>query len=140
MRTVQKAFDISSQSTNHTIPDLSKEVEILTEALHEYNIQVYTVDWLANETLKPVRDLLEEGSKYPNSRSAFHSSRPDPRVPVNLGFVEPTIGDGVSTSSGIEEDGSTQEVYTVSRDDLAMDDEEPYDVLDISISELMQAS
>lgn len=137
MRTVQKAFSISSQSTSHTIPDMVKEVEILTEALREHNIQVYTIDRASNDTLSSTRDLLGEGSKYPNSRGASHTSRPDPRTPVNLGFVEPTVGDGSSTGNGVEEDETTQEVYEVSRDDLAMDDEEPYDALDISISDFM---
>lgn len=140
MRTVQKAFNISSQSTTHTIPDMAKEIEILTEALQEYNIQVYIIDRASNEALNSSRDLLGEGSKYPNSWGGFCTSRPDPRTPVNLGFVEPTIGDGASTGGRVEEEESTQEVYEVSREDLAMDDEEPYDALDISIGDLMDAS
>lgn len=120
MRTVQQAFNISSLGTSHTIPEISKEVQILTEALEENKIQEYTIDWPLNEHIKPVRDLLEQGSQYPDSRSAFHMFRPDPRIPVNLGGIDLTVSDGTSLEGNNLEE-SHQEEYEITREDLALD-------------------
>lgn len=126
MRTVQTAFKISSLSTKHTVPDVSKEVNALAEALEENGIQTYQINRPTNELIKPVRDLLEEGAKYFNNRQAFHTFRTDNHKPVNLGFQEPTVGDSGATEDK-EEEESHQEEYEAMREDLEMDDEEMYE-------------
>ncbi|KAE9401958.1 hypothetical protein BT96DRAFT_937546 [Gymnopus androsaceus JB14] len=93
---VQQAFNISSLGTSHTVPNISKEVQILTEALEEYKIQEYIIERPTNEYIDPRRDLLGEGSQYPNSHGAYHTFCLDQRTPVNLGIVEPTVANGTS--------------------------------------------
>ncbi|KAF8827077.1 hypothetical protein HHX47_DHR5001104 [Lentinula edodes] len=111
MHTVQHAFNISSLGTKHTIPDMTQDINILATALEENKIQVYIMNRPSNEFIDPVRDLL------------------DHRIPVNLGFVEPTVGDGASGEP--EEEGELyQEEYETSREDLAVDEEEEYDKMD----------
>ncbi|KAJ4472426.1 hypothetical protein C8R41DRAFT_701928, partial [Lentinula lateritia] len=67
----QHAFNISSLGTKHTIPDMTQDINILATALEENKIQVYVMNRPSNEFIDPVRDLLGEGAKYPNSRTAF---------------------------------------------------------------------
>lgn len=136
MRTVQQAFNISSLGTSHTVPEISKEVQILTKALEENKIQEYTIERPSNEHIKPVRDLLEQGSQYPDSRSAFHMFRPDQRIPVNLGIVELTVSDGTSPEDKDVEE-SHQEEYEITREDLALDKDETYEGMDSAIDNMM---
>ncbi|THU87114.1 hypothetical protein K435DRAFT_682268 [Dendrothele bispora CBS 962.96] len=128
MRTVQKSFKISSLSTQHTVPDMSKEIETLAEALKVNKVQEYVSDRRANTFVKAIRDLLEEGSKYANTRKAFQIFRDDSRRAVNLGYVEASLGD--TTPNDGPDDVGDQEDYRPSQDDLAMDNEEPYDELE----------
>lgn len=136
MRSVQKAFKIASLGTKHTIPDMSKEIDMLAQALKDNDVQAYIVDRPSNEGLDSVADLLEEGSKYPNSRTAFHSFRPDCRTLVNLGFQEPTVGDSQSKDDE-EEAESHQEEYQATRDDLALDEEESYGGIEEALENLV---
>ena len=136
MHTVQQAFNISSLGTSHTVPDISKEVQILTEALEEYKIQEYIIERPTNEHIDPRRDLLGEGSQYPNSRGAYRTFRPDQRTPVNLGVVEPTVADGTSQEDEDEQE-SHQEEYETTREDLALDEDEAYDGMDDAVANMM---
>ncbi|KAJ3858146.1 hypothetical protein EV359DRAFT_69240, partial [Lentinula novae-zelandiae] len=117
MSTVQKAFEISSLSTKHTIPDKSKEVHRLSDALADENIQTFVPNRASNEGKKAVRDLFEEGSKYPNQKGAFKIFRKDARKAENLGFVESVVGD----ASDIEEESDERpdEDYEITLQDLA---------------------
>ncbi|THV04154.1 hypothetical protein K435DRAFT_851149 [Dendrothele bispora CBS 962.96] len=133
MRTVQNSFKISSLGVSHTIPDMSKEIETLAKALEVNKVQEYVKDRPENNVVKPVRDLLEEGARYPNTYKAFGKFREDRRTAVNLGMVDPTTEDATSADPGPADeeleswDYETQE-YT--EDDLWQDEEEPYEMLD----------
>ncbi|KAJ7168843.1 hypothetical protein C8R46DRAFT_897511 [Mycena filopes] len=93
MRTVQKTFNITGYGERHTVPDMSKEVKALADALQQEQLQEYVVDRPANDpdnttAVAPVRDLLEEGAKYADSRGAFKKFTPERRRAVNLGLVD----------------------------------------------------
>ncbi|KAJ3826952.1 hypothetical protein F5880DRAFT_1609774 [Lentinula raphanica] len=119
MRVVQTEFQIVDLSSKHTVPDKTNKISTLAGALADEKIQIHVLQRSSNISKKPVRDLFGEGSKYPNSKGAFSIFKPDDRVAENMGFVEPEIGD-------VEHEA---EDYNVTAEDLAVDDEEPYDDL-----------
>ncbi|KAJ3832057.1 hypothetical protein F5878DRAFT_654713 [Lentinula raphanica] len=119
MRVVQTEFQIVDLSTKHTVPDMTNEISTLAMALAEEKIQTYVQQRPSNTSKKPVRDLFEEG--------AFSIFKQDDRIIENLGFVEPEVGDA---ESDVED-------YEVTPDDLAVDNEEPYDDLE-NISQLIE--
>ncbi|KAJ3830989.1 hypothetical protein F5878DRAFT_648043, partial [Lentinula raphanica] len=108
-------FKIVDFSTKHTVPDMTSDIAILAKALEDEKIQSYVVDRPANDTKTPVRDLFEEGSKYPNEKGAFKTFRKDTRVAENLGSADIEMG---SLEVGTEED------YEITMEDLAVDEEE----------------
>ncbi|KAE9393457.1 hypothetical protein BT96DRAFT_959055 [Gymnopus androsaceus JB14] len=105
MRTVQKNFEISSFGTQHTIPDMTKEVMYLVQALKDNRIQSYVENRETNQYIDPKRDLLEDGSK-------------------NLGQVEATVGDSAEAQE--ESEATERDDYEITLEDLAVDNEEPY--------------
>ncbi|KAL0056903.1 hypothetical protein AAF712_016482 [Marasmius tenuissimus] len=132
---VQREFKIPYLGTHHTVPSMTKEIEILTEALKDNEIQTYVLGRPSNEFVKPVRDLLEEGSKYPNTRGAFKNVRNDTRAPINLGYTEGLVGDaeldqGTTSDGEVEGDELATDDYEVTYDDLSLDQEEPYGAVD----------
>ncbi|KAJ7762285.1 hypothetical protein DFH07DRAFT_739385 [Mycena maculata] len=129
MRTVQKTFKITGYGERHTVPDMSKEIQTLADALAEEKIQEYVGDRLANDpanpnSVTPVRDLLEEGAKYADTRSAFKKFTKEQRKAENLGFVDAEGGD--RNDDAVEDEIVERDDYEVTEDDLGMDDEEPY--------------
>lgn len=134
MCTVQKNFEINSLGTKHALPDLSKEIAHLSVALQDNKKQSYTEGREANEHIQPVRDLLGEGSKYPDTCGAFHTFKKDNRVVENLGQVDPAVGDtGEAQDNAILDQQGTED-YEVTPEDLAIDDEEPYGGMDSIMS------
>ncbi|KAJ7106927.1 hypothetical protein C8R44DRAFT_834268 [Mycena epipterygia] len=130
MRNVQKTFNITGYGERHTVPDMSKEIQILADALKEEKIQEYVVDRPSNDptdptAVTPVRDLLEEGSKYPDTRGAFKKFTAEQRRAENLGFVdaEATTREGDAAE---DDDSELEDDYEVTGEDLGIDDEEPY--------------
>ncbi|KAJ3832078.1 hypothetical protein F5878DRAFT_671204 [Lentinula raphanica] len=119
MRVVQTEFQIVDLSGKHTVPDKTNEISTLAMALADEKIQTYVVQRPSNEYKKPVRDLFEEG--------AFSIFKHDNRIIENLGFVEPEIGEA---EADVED-------YEVTPDDLAVDNEEPYDDLE-NITQLIE--
>ncbi|KAJ3729395.1 hypothetical protein C8R42DRAFT_742175 [Lentinula raphanica] len=63
IRMVQTEFKIVDLSTKHTVPDMTREIAALADALKEEKIQSYVANRLTNGMKKLVRDLFEEGSK-----------------------------------------------------------------------------
>ncbi|KAE9390679.1 hypothetical protein BT96DRAFT_1063542 [Gymnopus androsaceus JB14] len=129
MQTVQKNFEISSFGTQHTIPDMTKEVEHLVQALKDNQIQSYVENRETNQYIDSRCDLLEDGSKYPDTRGAYRAFRKDSRIIENLGQVEATVGDSADAREQSEE-AAERDNYEVTVEDLAIDDEEPYGDLD----------
>ncbi|KAJ6592734.1 hypothetical protein B0H19DRAFT_1245565 [Mycena capillaripes] len=130
MRTVQKTFNITSYGERHTVPDMTEEVQTLADALKDEQLQEYVVNRPANDptdstSVKPVRDLLEEGSKYADTRGAFKKFTKEERKAENLGFVDGTVDDSTDHVDDGEDSGM-EEDYQVTGDDLGIDDEEPY--------------
>ncbi|KAJ3709407.1 hypothetical protein C8R42DRAFT_730137 [Lentinula raphanica] len=113
IRMVQTEFKIVDLSTKHTVPDMTREIAALADALKEEKIQSYVANRLTNGMKKLVRDLFEEGSKYPNKRDAFRIFREDTRIVENVGSA-----DIMMSNSELE----TDEDYEVTLDDLAVDD------------------
>ncbi|KAJ7752331.1 hypothetical protein B0H16DRAFT_794813 [Mycena metata] len=126
MRTVQKTYKIPAYGERHTVPDMTKEVQTLADALRDEKIQEHvnnrgSVD---SSSVAPVRDLLEEGSKYADTRTAFKKFTPEVRRAENLGVVD---AEEVPEAEEREEDaGTTEEDYDVTEEDLYLDEEEPY--------------
>ncbi|KAJ7440268.1 hypothetical protein FB451DRAFT_1443579 [Mycena latifolia] len=130
MRTVQKAFKIPALGESHKVPDMSAEIQQLADALRDERLQEYVPNRPANgpsdsTAVTPVRDLLEEGAKYADTRGAFKKFTKEERRAQNLGFVD-AVHDA---SGGVDSDGEeseTEEQYVVTQEDLELDDEEPY--------------
>ncbi|KAK7019707.1 hypothetical protein VNI00_017984 [Paramarasmius palmivorus] len=137
LRSVQKAYKTPMYGTKHTVPDMSKEIQCIAEALKDENIQVYVPDRPANRGVDPVRDLMHEGVKYGNKRSAFTKYQESNAVWSNHGSVEAPVQ--VPEDVDMANDEGEDESYEPSKEDLADDDEEPYDMQDYLISLAIQA-
>ncbi|KAK7029172.1 hypothetical protein R3P38DRAFT_3314713 [Favolaschia claudopus] len=143
MRTVQKAFNITNYGDRHTVPDMSNEIQTLADALEEEKLQQYISTRPGNDaadstSVAPVRDLLEEGAKYADTRGAFKRFTEEKRRAENIGFVDGPIT-GRDPDGGEDDESGTQEDYEVTGEDLEMDSEEPYadaDLLLAAASEL----
>ncbi|KAJ7150669.1 hypothetical protein C8R46DRAFT_1229603 [Mycena filopes] len=123
MRTVQKTFKIPAYGDHHTVPDMTKEVQHLADALRDERLQQYVADRPA-EGVVPVRDLLEEGAKYADTRTAFKKYTRETRKAQNVGVV---LQEG--NPEGEEQEGeevTMQEEYDATEEDLCLDEEEPY--------------
>ncbi|KAF9011535.1 hypothetical protein BDZ89DRAFT_1119149 [Hymenopellis radicata] len=122
MRTVEKAYKIPSYGESHTVPSMTKEVELLATALATERIQEYTQNRLQNDNVNESRDLIYEGSKYANTRTAFQKFTPETRHAQNLGVVGPT---GLAAEErDIESEDEEEDEYEVDEEDLAMDEDE----------------
>ncbi|KAJ7837660.1 hypothetical protein B0H14DRAFT_2589082 [Mycena olivaceomarginata] len=122
MRTVQKTFKITGYGECHTVPDMLKEEE---------KIQEYVQNRPANDpedstAVTPVRDLLEEGSKYADTRTAFKKFTKEVRRAENLGLVEGEDGAREDDGAMDDDEHSGRDEYQVTAEDLDMDDEESY--------------
>ncbi|KAJ7845679.1 hypothetical protein B0H13DRAFT_1647196, partial [Mycena leptocephala] len=130
MRTVQKTFNIPGYGELHTVPDMTNEVQMLVDALKDERLQEYVANRPANDptdstSVSPVRDLLEEGSKYADTRGAFKKFTKESRRAENLGCLDGLMENSTDDVHG-DEDSGTEEDYEVTGDDLGIDDEEPY--------------
>ncbi|KAJ7721241.1 hypothetical protein B0H14DRAFT_2642513 [Mycena olivaceomarginata] len=115
-----------------------KEVDLLQEHQNFWAKIVYNAkgvnqswSWLGRpwkDQVVHVRDLFEEGANYVNTRGAFSRyTAPTDRLqscsPRGRTWREQM------TSTALDEE-NMQEDYEVSQEDLAMDDEEPYEMID----------
>jgi hypothetical protein len=140
MRTVQKSFKIAAYGESHTVPDMSKEVQLLADALRDEKIQEYVVNRPANDPsdstrTTAVRDLLEEGSKYADTRAAFKKFTRETRKAENMGFADDAEEKHDPESEDEPEDeGAMDEDYEATEADLGLDDEESYADVDGMLS------
>ncbi|KAJ7127537.1 hypothetical protein C8R43DRAFT_897281 [Mycena crocata] len=128
MRTVQKTFQITGYGERHTVPDMSAEIQTLADALRDEKVQEYVLNRPANDPanstcVMPVRDLLESGSNYADTRGAFKKFTAEVRRAENMGLVDGEVE--MNVDSDAEESGREDD-YEVTGDDLGIDDEEPY--------------
>ncbi|KAK7027626.1 hypothetical protein R3P38DRAFT_2776632 [Favolaschia claudopus] len=129
MKTVQSTFKIPDYGTKHTVPDMKNEILRVAEALEKDRLQELWSERPWKEDVERVRDLLEEGSNYLNSRGAF-SRFTEPSVTYE---VVASGSDALEKGTGgqmDDEEENHHEDYDVTREDLEMDDEEPYGMLD----------
>ncbi|KAL0061283.1 hypothetical protein AAF712_011901 [Marasmius tenuissimus] len=131
---VAKMFNIPGYGSKHTVPDMSNEVQRIADTLKEETIQEYVPERPANGFVKPVRDLLQEGMKYGERRTAFAKYRDDSGIPMNMGDQGDPVVEAASILDEGEHDG---EEYEPSLEDLEMDDEEPYGIQNILLSAAM---
>ncbi|KAJ7890049.1 hypothetical protein B0H14DRAFT_3705721 [Mycena olivaceomarginata] len=115
MKTVHAAFKIPDYGTKHTVPDMQNEILRVAEALQKDRIQELWSDRPWKDQVVRVRDLFEEGLVPPGSN------------------VE-----GTNDTTALEDEENTQEDYEVSQEDLAMDDEEPYEMIDSVVGAAME--
>ncbi|KAJ7780590.1 hypothetical protein DFH07DRAFT_865154 [Mycena maculata] len=130
MRTVQKTFNITGYGERHTVPDMTNEVQALAEALQDERLQEHVMNRPANNpenttAVVPVRDLLEEGAKYADTRGAFKKFTREKRKAENLGVVDVVVNEPAGDMDDESESGMDED-YQVTGDDLGIDDEEPY--------------
>jgi hypothetical protein len=130
MRTVQKTFNTPGYGELHTVPDMTNEVQMLVDALKDERLQEYVANRPANDptdstSVSAVRDLLEEGSKYADTRGALKKFTKESRRAENLGCLDGFV-DNSTDDVHDDEDSGTEEDYEVTGDDLGIDDEEPY--------------
>ncbi|KAJ7688874.1 hypothetical protein B0H17DRAFT_1202734 [Mycena rosella] len=131
MRTVQKSFQIPAYGEKHTVPDMTAGIQKLADALCDEKIQEYVVNRPANDpsdstATTPVRDLLEEGSKYADTRAAFKKFTRETRKAQNMSFVD-AEDDKLDPESEEEDNSETmEEDYEAMEGDLGLDEEEAY--------------
>jgi hypothetical protein len=114
MRTVQLAYKIPVYGTSHTVPDMAREIQVLVDSLASEKVQEHVANRSSNASLTPVRDLLEEGSKYSDTRDSFSNYKKNYSRAVNRGVQQ--------------EDGENpHESYLPSPEDLSADTEEDYE-------------
>ncbi|THU77690.1 hypothetical protein K435DRAFT_701848, partial [Dendrothele bispora CBS 962.96] len=114
---------------------LRTEIQRISDALEQEQIQQYVENREANDTTEAVRDLFEEGSKYANKKSAFSKYRPHEFIVKISGYQGMSIDAEVGEE--VEDELENGMDYEVTREDLAMDEEEPYDLLNDDIVESM---
>ncbi|KAJ8089774.1 hypothetical protein PM082_018350 [Marasmius tenuissimus] len=101
---------------------MSREIQRIADALRDEKVQEYVQDRPTNEVVEPVRDLLREGSKYANKKSAFSKYRANDSSMENMGYQEVPVAEVESE----DDDTSYHEPeYLPTDEDLAVDDEEP---------------
>lgn len=132
MRTVQMTFKIPAYGIKHTSPDITEEVNCLTAALESEKIQEYVKNRAGNDSINPVRDLIEHGTRYPDTRKAFHNYRQETRRAKNVGIVEPMIDNSEDEADEAVPAGHDQleDYYAPTTDDLDVDEEETYGMAD----------
>ena len=111
------------------------EIREIARNLQEGKIQEYLLDRPGNEEVGHRRDLIGEGSKYANKRSAFAKYRPDESILHNMGFQ----GDPeASTEGAAEEEEDEEELdYVPTEEDLAIDEDEPIEMADELLASAM---
>ncbi|GAV99725.1 protein [Lentinula edodes] len=127
LRTVQKTFDIPIYGTQHTTPNMEKEVQLIAEKLKEEKIQEYVLDRPANAEVELVHDLIGKGVKYANRKSAYAQYQVSDAILKNLGVQGETVG-ADSAQDPNEDSEDNEEYYIPTAEDLAMDDEEPIEL------------
>jgi hypothetical protein len=137
LQSVQKAYKTPMYGTKNTVPDMSKEIQCIAEALKNENIQLYVPDRPANHGIDPVRDLLHKGIRYGNKCSAFAKYQESDVVWLNHGSSEAPVQ--VSEEVDMADDEGNDELYKPLKEDLADDEEELYDMQDYFISVAIQA-
>ncbi|KAJ7772145.1 hypothetical protein DFH07DRAFT_866360 [Mycena maculata] len=115
----------------HTVPDMTKEIQVLADALCDEKIQEYVPNRPANNpsdstATTAVRDLLEEGSKYADTRAAFRKFTRETRRAENMGVLDTEEAAPDVESEDEEDSGTMEEDYEVMEEDLGLDNEEPY--------------
>lgn len=75
IRKVQTEYQTPFNSTSHTSPSTTADIEQLCQYLQAQNLQTYTPTRENNEAASPVRDLLATGAEYANKPSAFRNFR-----------------------------------------------------------------
>jgi hypothetical protein len=126
MRTVQKTFDIPIYGIKHTTPSIMAEVRSLASALATEQVQRYVPNRVTNEEAIPVRDLLEQGAKYADSRDAFAKFRKREDQVYNRGAVDQVQVREISEGFIDEEfETDVHEFYAPDAEDLGLDDDEP---------------
>jgi len=131
MRTIQTAFKIPVYGTKHTVPNMSEEVTSLAKDLATEKIQTYVVNRTGNADKIRIRDLLYEGSKYPNTAKAFQNFQADLRQVENLGVVDLA---NAEPESNEREDDVEPEDEEPTLEDIAVDDEEFYELSDLFLA------
>lgn len=133
MKQTHATFKIANLGGKHTVPDMNKEVQAIADALEKERIQEQWPDRPWKDQVIPVRDLLEEGAKYVNTRNAFYKFTDNTDTLV---ATMDSATDDTPTAGAAEEDNGddVEMMYEVSQDDLAMDEEEPYDMIDTLLS------
>ncbi|KAL0058483.1 hypothetical protein AAF712_014833 [Marasmius tenuissimus] len=123
MRTIEKTFRTPYNSTRHTVPDMSRKIQCIADALRDEKVQEYVPNRPANDVVQPVRDLFKEGSKHANKRTAFSKYRKNNCSMENLGYQE--IPEVDVESEDESNDSDLELDYTPTEEDLTVDDEEP---------------
>ncbi|KAK7016011.1 hypothetical protein R3P38DRAFT_3321516 [Favolaschia claudopus] len=121
MKTVQSTFKIPDYGTKHTVPDMKNEILRVAEALEKDRLQEAWPERPWKEDVERVGDLLEEDSNYPSITYEV--------VPSGSESLEK----GASGEMDDEEENHHED-YDVTREDLEMDHEEPYGMLDTILS------
>ncbi|KAJ7607150.1 hypothetical protein FB45DRAFT_993941 [Roridomyces roridus] len=126
MQTVHKTFNIPDSGTKHTVPNMTKEVSCVADGLKQERLQEHWAERPQKEKVQRARDLMEEGADYINTRGAFAKFTQRTTQYTRESGAE---HDPLRNEEEEEEEVSAQEAYDVTQEDLEMDDEEPYQML-----------
>lgn len=138
MRTVQKSFEIPAYGVKHTSPSTTAEVTRLAQTLSEEKVQSYVSDRPYNERVRIARDLLLEGSQYAHKPNAFKLFTEDPRRARNIGQTAPPEDDSEEEQEERQESDEEEIDEGPTPDDLAVDDEEDYSMVNLLLQQTQQ--
>ncbi|KAE9388612.1 hypothetical protein BT96DRAFT_1073185 [Gymnopus androsaceus JB14] len=132
---ISSTFEIPIYGTRHTTPEMIAEIQEIARNLQEGKIQEYILDCPGNKEVGHRRDLIGEGSKYANKRSAFAKYRPNKSILHNMGLQ----GDPEASAEGAAEEEEDEEEldYVPTKEDLAMDEDEPIEMADELLASAM---
>jgi hypothetical protein len=129
MQTVHGSFKGRGMGTQHTNPDMMKEVDSIAKYMVAQKLHVHmATDCPGNNFTSSVIDLLADGARYPHTKKAFHNFLKDPQRYTNMGVSEGVLQQSILDLDEEDEEkrlaGVSECEYEVSRDDLAHNSEE----------------
>jgi len=126
IRKVQKEFQTPYNSNSHTSPSTETDIKVIREYLEAQHIQSYHPTCQNNEYATEAHDLIEIGSEYANTLSAFRNFIHTKYEFTNLGIPEGATIHNTETSRDYENDDQDEINLgaNIELDDLVIDDDE----------------
>lgn len=131
IRKMQQEFQTPFNSFAHSSPSTEKDIKTLCDYLEVQHLQTYDPQRESNTSATEARDLIQTGSEYVNTPTAFRNFKYTKFNIKNHGLLEATP----SQSTEIDADVDNVEHLQVEYDFCEMDDNEAVDFEDLLLDE-----